>query len=84
MANVISSYTPAGTRKGTKARKSVKQTSATLRAKAKGSKVATKKSALGKVASAGKKIIKEIERPFPAQNLGGTYTYVNTKKSKKK
>jgi hypothetical protein len=84
MANVISSYTPAGTRKGTKMRKSEKQASASLRAKAKGRKTATKKSAIGKVAGTAQRIIKDIERPFPAQVLGGTYTYEKTKKSKKK
>ena len=42
MARVLSSYTPAGTRKGTKARKSEKQASAGLRAKAKEIKPKTK------------------------------------------
>ena len=84
MARVLSSYTPAGTRKGTKMRKSEKQASAGLRAKAKGTKIATKKSALSKAGGAIKGIIKEIEKPFPAQVLGGTYTYEKSKKKKKK
>ena len=83
MANVISSYTPSGSRKGTKMRKSEKQASTNLRAKAKGRKTTTSKSTLSKVAKAGKSVIREIERPFPAQVLGGTYTYEKTKKKKK-
>ena len=84
MAKVISSYTPAGSRKGTQMRKSEKQASAGLRGKAKDRKPATKKSTLSKVAKAGRSVIREIERPFPAQVLGGTYTYEKTKKAKKK
>lgn len=83
MAKVISSYTPAGSRKGTQMRKSEKQASAGLRGKAKGRKPATKKSAIDSISAAGKAFIKEIEKPFPAQVLGGTYTYEKTKKKKK-
>jgi hypothetical protein len=75
MAKVLSSYTPAGTSKGTKMRKSEKQTSASLRAKSKGTKIATKKSAASKVTSAVKKGIKSVEQGFPAQTKGGRYTY---------
>lgn len=57
-AIVISSYTPAGTSKGTKMRKSEKQTSASLRGKAKGRKVATEKSTASKVAKAIKNVTK--------------------------
>jgi hypothetical protein len=74
---VISSYTPAGTRKGTQARKSEKQASASLRGKAKGRKVATEKSVASKITSAIKKGIKTVERPFPAQVKGGRYTHRN-------
>lgn len=84
MANVISSYTAAGTHKGTKSRAAEKKASATLRAKAKGRKTETKKSTLGKISSAAKSTIKKIEEPFPAQNLGGRYTYQSPKKTKKK
>lgn len=58
MAKVISSYTPAGTRKGTQARKSEKQASATLRGKAKGRTPAVKKSVASKVTKTIKKVTK--------------------------
>jgi len=77
MAKVLSSYTPAGTPKGTKMRKSEKQASASLRAKSKGTKVAIKKSAASKVTRVIKKGIKSVESGFPAQTKGGRYTYRN-------